>query len=36
VKEFAGGFGTKGSKAAKKIEDEKGALLCYYDCPAER
>jgi putative transposase len=35
VKEFAEEFGTKWPKAVAKIEDEKEALLCYYDYPAE-
>ncbi|MDQ4001683.1 MAG: IS256 family transposase [Actinomycetota bacterium] len=35
VKEFAQEFGRKWPKAVKKIEDDKEALLCYYDFPAE-
>jgi putative transposase len=35
VKEFAQEFGTKWPKAAAKIVDDKEALLCYYDYPAE-
>jgi putative transposase len=35
VKEFVEEFGAKLPKAAAKIEDEKEALLCYYDYPAE-
>jgi putative transposase len=35
VKEFAEEFGRKWPKAVAKIEDEKEALLCYYDYPAE-
>ena len=35
IKEFSGEFGTKWPKAAAKIVDEKEALLCYYDYPAE-
>jgi putative transposase len=35
IKEFSQEFGTKWPKAAKKIEEEKEALLCYYDYPAE-
>jgi transposase-like protein len=35
VKEFAEEFGSKWPKAVAKIEDEKEALLAYYDYPAE-
>ena len=35
VKEFAEEFGRKWPKAVAKIEDDKEALLCYYDYPAE-
>jgi transposase-like protein len=35
IKEFSREFGSKWPKAATKIEDEKEALLAYYDYPAE-
>jgi putative transposase len=35
VEIFAEEFGTKWPKARAKIVDEKEALLCYYDFPAE-
>ena len=35
VKEFAEEFGVKWPKAVEKVTNDKGALLSYYDYPAE-
>jgi putative transposase len=35
IKEFAGEFGVKWPKAVSKIEEDKVALLAFYDYPAE-